>query len=159
MCELCGCTQYIKEGKEAVLKRAEEIIVELALSPDNVDDYENTEIITRLICPFGSMGDEVYKTAVWVSDLHMSVRKPNRFEESYQAHVRAFQDILSRLPVKGEPRHIVTTYHQLEQLGREVDSNDLASVEPKIREALLAVNQVHEGAQSKEAKLRQRYDL
>lgn len=159
MCELCGCTRYIREGKEAVLRRATEIISELGLTPENADDYENTEIISRLISPFGSLEDEVYKAAVWVADLHMGVRKPNRFEERYKAHVRAFQDIFSRLPVKGEPRYIVTTYHQLEQLGWAVNSEDLASVDPRIRETLLAVNQVHEGVEIKEARLRQRYNL
>ena len=158
MCELCGCSQYIKQGKEVVLRQAVAIVKELGLTAKNVDDYEDTEIISRLIAPFGSMEDDVYQTAVWVSNLHVGIRHLD-WGERYQAHVRAFRDIFSRLPAQGEPKHIATTYHQLEQLSRELDDADLTSLDYETRETLQAVNHVHKGLEVKVVRLKQRYGL
>ncbi len=158
MCQICGCSQYTKQGKEAVLKRATEIVKELGLTAQNAEDYEDTEQISRLIAPFGAVEDNVYPTAAWVGALHMS--QPNRTREKhYQAHVQAFRDIFSRLPAKGEPKDIVTTYHQLEELGQELDDADLASLDPETRETVLKVNHVHDDLAVKVARLKQRYSL
>lgn len=158
MCELCGCNQYLKQGKKAVLRRTLEILNELCLTNQNADDYEATEIIAGIISPFGSKEDDVYPTAAWVSNLHMGMSRLDR-DKRYQAHARAFRDIFSRLPAQGEPKHIATTYHQLEQLCRELDEADLASLEPPTQEAIRAVNQVHEGIEIKATRLKQRYGL
>lgn len=158
MCQLCGCDQYIKQGKQAVLNRATEIVKELGLTTANVDDYEDTERIGRFIAPFGAADDEVYKTAVWTSKLHMGMGRLNQ-SERYQAHVRALRDIYSRLPAKGEPKHVVTIYHQLEQLCRELENDELVSLAPEIREAVLAVKRVHDNPEAKEKALKQRYNL
>ncbi len=158
MCQLCGCGQYIEQGKEAVLKRSVEIIKELGITARNAVDYEDTEVISRLIAPFGSSEDDVYRTAVWVSNLHMGMSRGDR-SDHYQAHIRAFQDIFSRLPARGEPKHIATTYHQLEQLGHELDETDLASLDSETREALQAVNNIHGNLAGAIARLKQRYGL
>lgn len=158
MCQLCGCGQYIEQGKEAVLKRAVEIVNELGITARNADDYEDTEVISRLIAPFGSSEDDVYQTAAWVSNLHMGMSRGDR-SDRYQAHIRAFQDIFSRLPARGEPKHIATTYHQLEQLGHELDETDLASLDPETRETLQAVNNIHGNLAGTIARLKQRYGL
>ncbi len=158
MCQLCGCDQYIKQGKEAVLNRATEIVKELGLTAANVDDYENTEIIARFIAPFGAADDEVYETAVWTSKLHMSMSQLNQYKRN-QVHVPALRDIYSRLPAKGDPKHVVTIYHQLEQFSRELENDELLSLSPEIREAVLAVKRVHEGLEAKDAILKQRYGL
>ncbi len=155
MCQLCGCGQYIEQGKRAVLKRAVEIVKELGITARNADDYENTEIISRLIVPFGSREDDIYQTAAWVSNLHTGRSQDDR----YQAHIRAFRDIFSLLPAQGEPKDIATTYHQLEQLGHELDETDLASLDTETRETLQAVNNIHVELKVKEERLKQRYDL
>lgn len=155
MCQLCRCGHYIEQGKGAVLKRAVEIVKELGITARNADDYEDTEIISRLIVPFGSRGDDVYQTAAWVSNLHTERSQDAR----YQAHIRAFRDIFSRLPARGEPKDIATTYHQLEQLGHELDETDLASLDTETRETLQAVNNIHVELKVKEERLKQRYDL
>ena len=158
MCQLCGCSEFIKQGKDAVLRRSVEIVNELSLTPENVDEYENTEIIAGLIAPFGSADDGVYKTAAWISDLHRDTGRIKRLEQ-YQAHVQAFNDIFSRLPAKGEPKHITTIYHQLEQFGHELDDADLAKMEPEIGRAIQAVNRVHNDMTKSTAKLKKRYGL
>ncbi|MBI3931097.1 MAG: hypothetical protein HY325_03645 [Chloroflexi bacterium] len=156
MCQGCGCQQFIKEGKEAVRKRALEIVKELRLTPANVDDYECTETISDMIAPFGNKEDEVYRAASWISGLHEGGRS-NRGER-YQAHARAFEDIFARLPLQGDPKHITTNYHQLEQLAREIDETTIASLDPKISQAIQAVNHVHED-RTRQARLRKRYGL
>ncbi len=157
MCQRCGCQQFIKEGKEAILKRAVDIVKELRLSPANVDDYEITETMSGIIAPFGLKEDEVYQAASWVSSLHDDNPRVRRGEQ-YQNHVRAFRDIFARLPVQGDPKHIATTYHQLEQLARELDDVAKASLDPEIREAIEAVNHVHDD-RTRAARVRERYSL
>ena len=157
MCQRCGCQQLIKEGKEAIRKRVVDIVKELRLTPANVDEYENTEVISALIAPFGLRKDEVYQTASWVSGLHEGVPQANQ-DERYQAHVCAFRDIFTHLPVQGDPKHIATTYHQLERLARELDETAIASLNPEIQMAIQAVNHVHNDT-TRQARLKARYAL
>ncbi|MBI2287911.1 MAG: hypothetical protein HYY41_05055 [Chloroflexi bacterium] len=157
MCERCGCQEFIKNGKEAVRKRAVDIVKELQLNPNNIDDYECTETISGMIAPFGNRDDEVYQTASWISGLHQGMRRLDR-DERYQNHVRAFRDLFARLPIKGDPKHITTTYHQLEQLARELDEKTIASLDPDTRQTINTVNHIHEDS-TRRARLQKRYGL
>lgn len=156
MCHHCGCQQVIKEGKEAVRKRAVDIVKELRLTPANVDDYECTETISGMIAPFGNKEDEVYQAASWISGLHQGSRTNQ--DERYQSHARAFRDIFTRLPVQGDPKQLITDYHQLEQLARELDETTIASLDPEIGKTIQAVNHVHEDT-TRRARLQERYGL
>lgn len=79
MCHACGCDRYVGRGKRVVLDRAVEI-VKVGLTAQNVDGYENTELICDFIAPFGSQEDEVCQTVVWEADLHLSMpRLPGYF--------------------------------------------------------------------------------
>lgn len=158
MCRLCECTTYIAKGKDAVLKRATEIIRIFRLTAQNVDDFEATEVISSLIAPFGSREDGVFRTAAWVSRLHDDGLQGER-EQRYRASVQAFEDIFKRLPVHGNPKVLATTFHQLEQLCREMADDDLVSTESDVREAILAVNHVHDNMDIKVAQLKARYGL
>ncbi len=158
MCTRCRCDQYLRKGKPAVLKRASQVIAYLQVTAENVDDYEATETICKLIAPIGSRDDEVLETAAWVSGLHLDTPRAGG-REYYDAHIRAFQDIFDRLPVKGNPRAIATTWHQLEQLSRELDTATLASAEPGLRDVVEAVKRVHQGNVARTARLRKRYGL
>jgi len=157
MCQRCGCQQFINGGQETIRKRVVDIIEELRLNTTNLDDYENTEVISSLIAPFSNTEDEIYATASWVSALHEGVRQSNR-DERYQTHARAFQDIFSRLPVQGDPKHIATTYHQLEQLARDLDETTLTSLDLDTQETIQAVNHVHEDT-TRQTRLKERYGL
>ena len=158
MCRLCECTTYIAKGKDAVLKRATEIIHTVRLTTQNVNDFEATEVISGIIAPFGSREDDVFRTAAWVSRLHDDGLQGGR-EQRYRASVRAFEDIFKRLPVQGDPKVLATTFHQLEQLCREIEHDALASSEPDLRDAILAVNHVHDDMETKVAQLKERYGL
>ena len=158
MCELCGCRAYIGQGRDAVLRRAVEIVDELNITAENIADYEDTELISSLIAPFGSRRDDIIEAAEWISDLHAVPGLVNR-NTRYDDHIRAFRDIFRRLPVKGEPKDIATKYHQLEQLNKELDDADLQSVESNTREALQALRNVHDDPEGREARLKKRYGL
>lgn len=158
MCQLCGCSHYLNQGKEAVTRRVVEVVKELGLTVHNADDYEATEIISGLIAPFGSRDDEIYQTAGWISGLHTDTPSSRR-EVQYQAHVKAWRDIFDRLPAQGHPRDVATTYHQLEQLARELDEVALAPLDPETQEAIKAVNRVHDDQAAKTAKLKARHGL
>jgi len=157
MCRLCGCQQFIKEGKQAVIKRVSVIINELQLTPANLDDYECTEVISEIIAPFALRDDEVFETASWISGMHQDVPQANR-NERYQAHEQAFRDIFSCLPAQGDPRHIATAYHQLEQLARQLDGAAITSLPPEIQQTVRAVNHVHDD-RTRQARLKERYHL
>lgn len=158
MCHLCECSKYIEKGKDAVLKRTTEIVRELQITPQNADDFEATEAISGLIAPFGSREDEVFRTAAWISRLHDETRQGGR-EQKYQASVRAFKDIFQRLPIQGDPKTIATTFHQLEQLCRELGDGEIPSADPKVQQVIIAVNHVHDGMETKVAKLKALYGL
>lgn len=158
MCQLCGCTEYIRQGKDAVLRRAIEIVDQLEITANNIAAYENTELISSLIAPFGSRTDDVYRTAAFVSDLHASPGMINR-NAHYEAYIDAFLDIFEHLPVHGDPNQITTTYHQLEQLNKELDDASLASVEAPTRAALQSLRAVHDDPEGRESRLRKRYGL
>lgn len=157
MCKRCGCQQFIKEGKEAILKRVVEIIGELKITPDNVDDYECAENIPGRIAPFGIRDDETYKAASEIIHITGSGRTPDR-DKQYQTHVRAFQDVFLRLPVHRDPKHIATSWHQLEQLARELKETIKTSLDPELRQTIEAVNHVHDD-RTRAKRLNERYGL
>ena len=157
MCQGCGCQQFLRQGSEAILKRAVDIVKELHLSPSNVDDYECTEAISAIIAPFGAREDDAYQIASWVSSLHDDNPRMGRGVQ-YQKCAEALRDIFARLPLPGDSKHIATIYHQLEQLARQVDETALASLAPQFREAIEAVNHVHEDS-TRQARLKERYGL
>ncbi len=157
MCQVCGCQQYIKEGQGSIRRRVTDIVKELRVTPNNVDDYEFIESIAGMIAPFGTQEDEMYQTAVWISDLHKGNRAFDP-EKRYQAHIQAFKDIFARLPVDGAPKHLATTWHQLEQLARELDEKALASLDTEMQKTVQAVNHVHDD-RTRETRLKERYGL
>ena len=110
-----------------------------------------------MYAPFGLREDEVYRTASRVSGLHEDNPQVRRGQE-YQKSVHAFQDIFACLPVQGDPKQIATTYHQLEQLARQLDEAAMASLEPEIRETIEAVNSVHDD-RTRQSRLKERYGL
>ncbi len=156
MCQRCGCADFIKEGQEAVLKQATAIIKEMGVTADNVQRFEDGERICDLIASkvVGDQYEELRQIAEWVSSLH----QPLRAERS-QAYAKAAREVFANLPTKATPQEVVTRWHQLEQLCRELGDELISSVEQAaIREAIRAVQHVHADPQHR-AELLQRYHL
>ncbi len=158
MCQSCGCTAVLKQSKEAIRKRAAEIVAELSLNAGNVADYEDTELISSLIVPFGPREDDVTRTAAWIAGLHSESTQGN-LDEQYKAYQTAFRAIFASLPAKGDPKKIITVYHQLEQLNKVLDDASLVSLNDETRQALLALRRVHDDRDGRVARLKARYKL
>jgi hypothetical protein len=157
MCQPCGCGQYIEQGHKAVLNRAVAIIKELGVTAQNVQSFEDGERICALIASKLAAGedDELRQIADWVMALH----KRNYAKKS-EAYAAAACDVFARFPAKGPPKDIITTWHQLEQFCRELNDEDISSIEDgAIRDAIRAVKHVHDDLQRRRIEFIKRYHL
>jgi 4'-phosphopantetheinyl transferase EntD len=158
MCDLCGCRTYISSGKEATVNRAQEIIRSLGLTAENVELFEDCERILHEVFSYSfssSEQSEMLDAARWAHSLHESI-----YKERFPKYVEAAKDVFARLPVNDNARTIVTVYHQLEQLAKEIGDKELALIEDaRIREAVRAVRQVHDNNFVKKTRLREYYGL
>ena len=156
MCQACGCSRYIEQGHEAVLNRAIAIVRELGVTAENVQSFEDGERICGLIASKLAAGEdeEVSQIADWVMALH----KRNYAEKSH-AYVAAARDVFAKFPAKEAPRDVITTWHQLEQLCRELTDVDISSEAAPIKDAIHAVKHVHDGLQQSRIEFIKRYHL
>ena len=157
MCQACGCSRYIEQGHEAVLNRAIAIVRELGVTAENVQSFEDGERICGLIASKLAAGEdeEVRQIADWVMALH----KRNYAERSH-AYVAAARDVIAKFPAKGAPRDVITTWHQLEQLCRELTDEDISSVEDAAtRNGIQAVRHVHDDLKERRIEFIKRYHL
>ncbi|MBI4488484.1 MAG: hypothetical protein HY694_05320 [Deltaproteobacteria bacterium] len=157
MCEPCGCVTFIEQGREAILKRAVAIIREMGITEENAQLFEDGERICYLISSkvLPSEDEEVRQIAEWVAGLHQRVHA-----DRSRAYAKAARDVFADFPAKAPPQQVITTWHQLEQLCRELDDGLLSSLEdPAIRDAIRAVQHVHDDTQQRRLELLQRYDL
>jgi len=157
MCQPCGCGRYIEQGHKAVLNRAVTIVKELGVTAENVQSFEDGERICGLIASklAGGEDDEVRQIAEWVRDLH----KRNYANRS-RAYAAAAREVFAKFPAKGAARDIITTWHQLEQLCRELSEEAISSVEDAaVRDAFLAVRHVHDDLKERRIEFMKRYHL
>lgn len=157
MCEPCGCFPFIEQGRDAVLNRAVAIVKEMGVTAENVQRFEDGERICGLVASKLAAGDdeEIRQIAEWVMGLH----KRNYAKKS-EAYAAAARDVFVRLPAKGPPKEIITTWHQLEQLCRELNEEDISSVgDGAVRDAIRAVKHVHDDLQQRRVDFIKRYRL
>jgi hypothetical protein len=158
MCDLCGCKTYIDSGKQAVVNRVQEIITRLDLRAENTELFEDCERILHEVFSyaFPSSGEsEMLTTAKWAHSLHEPI-----YKERLPKYIEAAKDVFARLPVKVDARSVVTAYHQLEQLAKEIGDKELASIEDaRARETIKAVQKVHDNNLAKKTRLKERYGL
>lgn len=157
MCQQCGCLPLIEQGRKAVVDRAVAIIEEMGVSAENVQRFEDGERICGLIASKLATGDdeETRQIAEWVMGLH----KRNYAKKS-EAYAAAARDVFAKFPAKGPPKDIITTWHQLEQLCRELNEEDISFVEDgAIKDAIRAVKHVHDDLQQRRVEFERRYHL
>lgn len=158
MCDLCGCKTYIDSGKQAVVARAQEIVKQLHLTGDNVELFEDSERILHEVYSYSfesSEESELLTVSRWVHKLHEPI-----YQKRFPKHLEAAKDVFARLPVSGNRKDTVTTYHQLEQLAKELGEQELTSIEDaNIRETIKAVWTVHDNNLAKKTRLKERYGL
>lgn len=157
MCQSCGCGSYIEHGHKAVLNRVIAIVKEMGVTTENVQRFADGERICGLIASklAGGEDDEVRQIAEWVRELHK-----RNFANRSQAYAAAARNVFANLPAQGPPRDIITTWHQLEQLCRELDDDLLSSLgDAAIRNTIRAVQHAHDDTQQHCTELLQRYHL
>lgn len=158
MCDLCGCKTYIDSGKQAVVNRAQEIIRRLDLTAENIELFEDCERILHDVSSYSfpsSEESEMLTTAKWAHSLHESI-----YKERLPKYVEAAKDVFARLPVNYDAKSIVTAYHQLEQLAKEIGDKELASIQDaRLRETIEAVQKIHDNNLAKKTRLKGSYGL
>lgn len=158
MCQLCGCQKFIERGAEAVLKRAVEIVEQLGVTPGNMHLFEDCELICNLIAPrpsHSTVAPEIWETAQWVRSLHEEWAKVEG-----QAYTEAARGIFAQLPGGGNPKEVITTYHQLEQLHRHISEESLATLaDARVRDTILALRHIHDNPEKRRARIVERYKL
>lgn len=158
MCDLCGCIKYINEGKQAILKRAREIITKLNLTHNNVELFEDCERIAHEVVAFSypSIEDnEIISISKWIHNLHEPI-----FKKRFQNYLDAAKDVFGKLPININTKEAITMYHQLEQLVKEIDDEDLKSLmDTNFKETLIAVKNIHNNNLIKRMRLKERYSL
>ena len=140
-----------------MLNRTVAIIEELGVTAENAQSFEDGERICGLIASKLASGEdeEVREIAAWVRELH----KRNYADRS-RSYAAAARDVFAKFPAKGSPRDIITTWHQLEQLCRELNEEDISSIEDAaIRKSIQAVRHVHDGLKERRIEFIKRYHL
>lgn len=157
MCQQCGCLGFTEQGRSVVLDRAVAIVKEMGVTAENVQRFEDGERICGLIASklAGGEDDEVRQIADWVMALHKRT-----YAKKSEAYAAAARDVFAQFPAKGPPKDIITTWHQLEQLCRELNDEDISRVgDGAIRDAVRAVKHVHDDPQQRRIEFIKRYRL
>jgi hypothetical protein len=140
------------------MRRAQEIVKLLSLTPENVELFEDCERISHAVASYSFPsfeGGDILETCRWVHRLHEPL-----YRERIPRYLAAAKDILGKLPVKGDTRAAITDYHQLEQLLNEIGDEELASIADKdVRQTLQAVKVVHDNNLAKTTSLKEKYGL
>ncbi|MBI2934435.1 MAG: hypothetical protein HYY29_02570 [Chloroflexi bacterium] len=157
MCRSCGCIEYINSGKMAVLDRATQIIQTLGVTPQNASVYEDGEYICGLVGPLApiSEADEVWDIVKMMHHYHEGITGQSR-----KAAVAAVRDVFAHFPARGTAKEILTMWHQLEQLQREISDAEIESLSDNtLREALHAMRHVHDRSEARKTELIAKYNL
>jgi hypothetical protein len=140
------------------MRRAQEIVKLLGLTPQTVELFEDCERISHAVAAYSFPsfeGGDILETCRWVHRLHEPL-----YRERIPRYLAAAKDILGKLPVKGDVRAAITDYHQLEQLLDEIGDEELASIADKnVRQILKAVKLVHDNNLAKKTNLNAKYGL
>ena len=136
------------------LERLKKIINEIGLTPQNIMEFEDCEIISDLMDEdaVSSVKDEELRRILGeMRRLHEWVRKINHAE-----YHRAAEEIFSRIGKRGW----VFKYHKAEQLAESLGEEEMGGVKDAgLRDAFLALRHVHDGIALKKARVISRMDL
>lgn len=154
----CGCAQYLSQDKQSMLQRAIEIARALNLREENATLYEDGE------CICGMLGPEIPLTQEG-EDIWQVVKTVNSFHEDFHAERRrsalnAARDVFNRFPVKGDAKHLLTLWQQLERLHREIPDQMIDNLDDKsLAAAIKAMRNIHDNGSQRKSKLIEHYNL
>ncbi|MBI2874798.1 MAG: hypothetical protein HYY09_06895 [Firmicutes bacterium] len=159
MCRECGCQVYLEGGRKTALARTVELVRELGVTPENARAFEDGETICGLIGPKLSVEDpevaEVREIVGFMNRCHAQI-----LGDSHRKGLAAARDVFSKLPAGGSPKEVLKLWHQLEQVSKDLSEEDLASLsDPGMREAIRAVQHIHNDIGRRKKELAQMYGL
>jgi hypothetical protein len=136
------------------LERLKRIICEIGLTPQNIMEFEDCEIISDLMEEeaVSSVKDEELRRVLGeMRRLHEGIRRRN-----YPEYQRAAEEIFSRIGRIDR----VFKYHEAEQLAKSLGEEEVARVkDARLRDTYLALRHVHDGIAGKKAKVLGSMDL
>ena len=135
------------KGKTALLiMQVSKIAKKIELRPDNIDSYENCEVMADLMDEplVKEIQDEgLRKLIVEMRKLHREVRRAN-----YPVYIETAKEIFDRI----SNRSYVIDYHRAEQLVKEIPEAAIQQIaEPTLRETLLRLKHIHNNIAEKKA--------
>jgi len=139
---------------KAHVEKAMKIISELRLTPKNINQYEECEIISDLLD--GELlrymtDEELRKIIQKMRDLHVEVRRMN-----YAAYIDMAKELFRKIP----NRHYVLEYHELEQLSKKISDSEVKKIKEKnIREILDKVKHIHDNIDEKKVNVIRRIKM
>lgn len=142
------------EPSENNVYKINKIIVEIGLTPKNIMQYEECEIITDLMDEdiINKVSDLQFRTLLKkMRALHEEIRKMN-----YEAYIRTAEEIYQRIPNKED----VLKYHDAEQISKILTDDDLIHIEDnRLRDTIRSLQHVHDNIAEKKANVITRMNL
>lgn len=158
MCQACGCSEYIKQGKDVALKRAVDIVKRLGVTPENARLFEDGETICGILGPrlpvSSSEAVEIWDIVQTVHAFHEGLHQDKR-----RKALEAAKDIFNHFPAKGNPKETLILWQQLESLHHDLDDNMIDSQEPSVAAAIRAMRHVHDDSAQRRSELIKKYNL
>lgn len=135
-----------KESEKQFMKSAVKIINELKLTLEEIEKYEDCEIISDLLDDENvkSIDDETLrKILIKMRDLHSEVRRNN-----YAAYTNMAKSLFEEIPNKT----YILKYHTLEGLSNKISDNEIKQIKEKnIQNIIVKVKHIHDNIAEKKA--------
>jgi hypothetical protein len=142
------------EISENNINKINGIIEEIGLTPTNIMQYEECEIITDLMDDdiVNEVTDQQFRILLKkMRALHEEIRKMN-----YDEYIRTAVDIYQRIPNKED----VLKYHDAEQISKLLTDTDLTRIQDnQLRNTIRALQHVHDNIAEKKANVIKRMNL
>jgi len=136
------------------LEIAERIIKEIKLTPENVDAYEDCEVIADLMNEdvLNEINDQDFRKLLQdMRRLHSEVRRMN-----YPVYVNIARELFEKIPDK----NYILRYHEVEQLSRRIREQEIMQIkDAKLRETLERLKHIHDDIAIKKANIIRRMNL
>ena len=133
---------------------AERIINEIKLTPENIDAYEDCEIITDLMDNdvLDEIDDQDFRRLLEdMRRLHSEVRRIN-----YTVYINMARELFGKIPDK----NCILRYHEVEQLSKRITEQEIMQIKDvRLRETLKRLKHIHDDIATKKANIIRRMNL
>lgn len=127
---------------------AERIIKEIKLTPENIDAYENCEIITDMMDEdvLNEINDQDFRKLLQdMRRLHSEVRRMN-----YPVYINMARELFEKIP----DENYILRYHEVEQLSKRIKEQEIMQIKDvKLRETLERLKHIHDDIAIKKANI------